>query len=96
MSDIETGRDRLYELADELRAGRDPLTVADEIDTIIEETLYRVSPARRTPVASRKMTAALGRRARKMAGVTKMSNAQIAGRLGVNPGRVSEALNGQW
>lgn len=96
MSDISAGRQRLLLLADELRAGLSPADAADEIEAIIEDTLYRASSVRRTPKVSRNMTPAIGRRVRILARATRMSNAEIAHRVGVNPGRVSEALNGQW
>lgn len=97
MSDIPTARDEILLLIDMLRANTITHTdVADELEHVILPKLFRNQNARKAPVTSRRMTLALGRRARFLASQTNMSNAQIAAHLKINPGRVSEAINGQW
>ncbi|MBB3873389.1 hypothetical protein [Brevundimonas mediterranea] len=97
MSDIASARRRLVLLADELRMGTiTPADAADEIDNVVIPQMFRAQPARQIQKKSVKMTKRLGNRARRIAAASNLSTAEIAGRLNVNPGRVSEALNGQW
>jgi L-serine deaminase len=75
------------------QAVTDPYVVETIKDALALMT-RAVRPGRRT--GHQKMTAKLGRAARKMHETTDLSNAEIGRRLNIDGGRVSEAINGQW
>ena len=94
MSDIPEARRQLVEIANELRVDGDHDHV-DRIIDIVEHLLVRRSPARgRMPTTSNDMTPEIRRQILELARSTQLHNAQIAARVGVNPGRVSEVLQG--
>ena len=95
MSDIPGARERLARLAAELDALEHPKQ-ADEARKIIK-ILWRSYTRPRTPVKSKSMTPGLAGSIRAMKSVCPdMSNQDLANAFGVNPGRVTEALNGDW
>lgn len=83
-------------LADALASARTMADYRGAVETALR-LMTRASPARRrAPEQSQPMDDALARRVRAMAhGNPDMPLAEIAAQLGVNPGRVSEALHGQ-
>ncbi len=78
-------RERLLEIADEENL--------PELREIVDE-MYRRSPNRRAPVQSEKITPALAAEIRTYYSANSLFSFQrIADHFGVNPGRVSEAVN---
>ena len=97
MSEIAEARRLLILMAEDLRTGAiSSVDAADEIEDLVIPKMFRARPARKIQKKSVKMTSRIGTRARFMASTSTLSNAEIAGRLNINPGRVSEALNGRW
>jgi hypothetical protein len=94
MSQIGEARKELARIADELRA-QDDHEYADRITDIVESMMFRRTPARgRMPGKSNQITPDIKAQILKLAKSTKMHSAEIAAELGVNPGRVSEVLQG--
>ena len=97
MSDIPLARDMLKCVTEELRAGGDPIACAAAVDMIIQDWMYRTRTKQRAPNRSVPMSAMIGNMVRLInATHPSMSAQQIADKLGVNPGRVSEAIAGKW
>ncbi|HEY0925757.1 hypothetical protein [Brevundimonas sp.] len=93
MSDIKTARDELNEIADDLEvAGNDE--AAREIRDVVNNRMYRRSPARRAPIKSQPITERMKQRIIDLAETTNLHSAEIAVQLDINPGRVSEVLQG--
>ena len=93
MSDIIEARKELKRIAEELAAIGDHHH-ADQIIDIVDNLMVRNSPARgRMPVTSNQVTPAIRAQIRHLAKTTQMHNAEIAAKVGVNPGRVSEVLH---
>lgn len=92
MSNIPLARQRIAQIANELRrAGqRDLATKLSGVTTL----LHRRPAARRMPVHSRSITPAIRQQILDLARTTDLHSSEIAARLGVNPGRVSEILQG--
>lgn len=90
MSNVPYARELIGGVVDKLPPGspeRNMLVAALDL-------LYRSPPARRAPRVSRPMTASMAERARELARLQPDTSIQdIAARLGVNAGRVSEAIN---
>jgi hypothetical protein len=93
MSDIEAARNRLLHLAEDVE-GKGLSVEADGIRQIVDECMYRRPAARRMPRKSAEVTPRLKRRVLRLADTTSMHAAEIAVRLNLNPGRVSEILQG--
>jgi hypothetical protein len=92
VSDIGLARDRLYRIAARLRrTGR--RNTAARIDAIVQNLMYRRSPARRMSAHSQPVTPAVRRQVIALARSTNLHSAEIAVRLNLNPGRVSEIIN---
>lgn len=92
MSNIILARERLQQIAGELqRAGRRDLArrLSDVIDL-----MHRRAPARRMPSHSRQVTPRIREQVLELARTTGMHSAEIAVHLNLNPGRVSEILQG--
>lgn len=97
MSDIPLARDMLKCVADDLRDGGDPVANAAAIEMIVRDWMYRTQSKPRAPVKSVPMNSLLGSLARMISRQhPDRSTQQIADSLGVNPGRVSEAIAGKW
>lgn len=97
MSDIPLAREMLKCVADDLREGGDPIGNAAAIEMIVSDWMYRTHTKPRAPVQSVPMNALLGNLARMISRqYPDRSTQQIAEALGVNPGRVSEAIAGKW
>ena len=93
MSDIESARSRLLHLAEEIE-DKGLATEADGIRQVVGECMYRRPPARRMAKKSASITPGLKERILEMAETTSLHSSEIAARLHVNPGRVSEILQG--
>lgn len=97
MSNIPAARQHLNDLSAKLRnATITPADAADEIDQTILPLMHRIQKVRQAPNRSRPMTRKLGAKARQLANSSRLTEAEIAAKLSINPGRVSEALNGKW
>jgi len=95
VSDIPFSREMLFGLANDLQAN-DPGT-AQIIRMIISSYMYRVHTKPKAPVKSLKMTPLLAKTIKRLAASRpNLSAQQIANMVGVNPGRVSEAIAGKW
>jgi hypothetical protein len=94
MSNIIEGREKLAAIAVRLRANGFP-TTAKEIEQIIQTCLIRKSPVRRAPRKSRDITPAIRAEVIRLSRDSKLHESDIAARLNINPGRVSEILNGK-
>jgi hypothetical protein len=93
MSEIGEARRLLKEIAEELRMNGDHYH-ADQIDDIVDHMMHRKTPARgRMPSTSNEVTPRMKEQIRELAKTTTLHNAEIAAKLGVNPGRVSEVLH---
>lgn len=94
MSHIPEARTLLHGIARELRDEGDH-DRAGRIMEIVENLMTRRLPVReRMPTRSNKITSQIKARILKDAKTTDLHVAQIAGKYGVNPGRVSEILQG--
>lgn len=94
MSHIVEARKEFTRIADEMRAQGDH-DHADQIIDIVDNLMVRRSPVRgRMPTKSNQVTPDLKAQILRLAKDTKMHSAEIAAKLGINPGRVSEVLQG--
>ncbi len=93
MSNIPKARRELVRIARRLRAyGEDE--AAGRIVHVIDQYLHRRSAARHMPIRSRSVTRSVREQIVDLAENTDMHSAEIAAKVGVNPGRVSEVLHG--
>ena len=93
MSDIGAARRRLRAIAAELEAeGRADL--AHRIEEIIGGLMHRRKPARKAPRHSQHVTPEVRDKIIELAATTELHSSEIAAELNVNPGRVSEVLQG--
>ena len=97
MSDIPQGRKELRALARMLERGEvEADEAADEIRYILDEYLLRDPPVRRAPNRPRRITAATKKLVRDYAASNPTAHqVDIGNAFGLNPGRVSEILNGK-
>ena len=97
MSNIPQGREELLLVARCLRSGIvGPKEASTIIRNIVKSRLTREPPVRKAPVRSKAITPALKAQVRAYAArYPQASIAEIAGHFIVNPGRVSEILNGK-
>ena len=93
MSDIPGARAKLRVVSKKLRDIDQQL--AGEVLSIVDD-LYRQKAVRRMPVKSKPITKALKAQIIEMAETTDKHTSEIAYELGVNPGRVSEVLHGEY
>ena len=93
MSDVPGARKKLKSLARKLRIKGDKNSAA-EIHKIVDDLLYRRGPARKMPRKSHPVTLSIKKRIIELAETTDMHSDEIAVAVGVNPGRVSEVLQG--
>lgn len=93
MSDVPGARYRLRAIAAKLRDIGEH-TIADEIADLVDGKLVRRSAARRMPIRSKPVTSTVKAQIIHLADTTELSSDQIAVTLSVNPGRVSEVLQG--
>ena len=93
MSDIKKARAELIDIAADLKSAGDEET-ANHIREVVNNRMFRRSAARRSPTKSRPITERMKQRIIDMAETTELHSAEIAVRLNVNPGRVSEVLQG--
>lgn len=92
MSNIILARQHIEQIARELtRSGERNL--ARRLNSALE-LMYRRSPARRMPTHSRSVTPEIRAQVLELAETTDMHSAEIAVQLNLNPGRVSEILQG--
>jgi hypothetical protein len=92
MSNIILARQKIQQIAGELsRAGQRDL--AQRLSGVID-LMHRRAPARRMPSHSRQVTPQIRRQVLELARTTDMHSAEIAVQLNLNPGRVSEILQG--
>ena len=93
MSNIGAARQRLNTIAGELRrmGERD---LARRVSDVVNDLMYRRAPARRMTSHSNPVTPQIIRQVRQLAATTDLHSSEIAAQLGVNPGRVSEILQG--
>lgn len=95
MSDIPLAREILRDLAESLSSSNP--SEAQIIEMVVRDFMFRKHMKERAPVRSARMTPAIARTIRLMvANRPEMSAQDIANSLGVNPGRVSEAIAGKW
>lgn len=92
-SNVPLARDRLAALADQMRADG-IASYAEEIEGAILPLLYRTKAARRGPIKKNPVTPQIMATIRKLAAETDLHADEIAARVGVNPGRVSEIIHG--
>lgn len=93
MSNIPEARKELSRIARRLRLDGEA-ELASRIGDVIDQYLHRRRPVRQMPIRSRSVTPRLKQQIIALAENTEMHSAEIAVRLGVNPGRVSEVLHG--
>lgn len=92
MSNIILARQRISQIAGELRRlGQQDL--ARRLSDVIE-LMRRRPPARRMAIHSRTVTPQIRNQVLELARNTRMHSAEIAVHLNLNPGRVSEILQG--
>ena len=91
MSNIPKARRELVRIARRLRAYGE---AAGRIVHVIDQYLHRRSAARHMPIRSRSVTRSVREQIVDLAENTDMHSAEIAAKVGVNPGRVSEVLHG--
>jgi hypothetical protein len=92
MSNIPLARQTIEQIARELnRAGQRDL--ARRLSNVTS-LLHRRPAARRMPIHSNPITPAIRQQILELARTTDMHSSEIAAQLGVNPGRVSEILQG--
>lgn len=89
MSNIPKAREALLSLATTLSTRE-----ASAIRSIVQSYLWREPAVRRAPEKSRDITPAMRAQIHAL-GKTDMHISEIGHRLGINPGRVSEVLNGK-
>jgi hypothetical protein len=95
MSNIPEARCQLSQMADQIEAGKStPKDLASDIRKLIHEKLIRRSPARRMGQKSSPVTSEVKNKIIELAENTELHSAEIAAEVGVNPGRVSEILQG--
>lgn len=95
MSDIPLAREMLLGLADDLNES-DPSS-AQIIRMVVSHYMYRTYTKPRSPIKSARMTPLVAKSIKRLAASRPtLSAQQIANMLGVNPGRVSEAIAGKW
>lgn len=93
MSNIKAARRRLRLIAGELiRDGQRDM--GRRINAVVNDLMYRRQPARRASSHSNPITPVIIAQARNLAATTDLHSSEIASRLGVNPGRISEILQG--
>lgn len=91
MSNIPEARTQLYRLVSRLNSLGHPAE-ADTLTNIIKNLLVRKPPVRRAPVKRKSITPSI-RAAVKRLAKTDLHLHEIAQRVGLNPGRVSEIIN---
>jgi hypothetical protein len=92
MSNIILARERIQQIARELnRAGQQE--IARRLSEAVS-LMHRRSPVRRMGKSSRSVTPEIRQQVLELARTTDMHSAEIAVHLNLNPGRVSEILQG--
>lgn len=92
-SNIPEARARLSALAEQMR--RDGIgTYAEKIENEVLPLMTRRPAVRKAPIKKNPVTPHIIAEIRRLARTTSLYNDEIAGRVGVNPGRVSEVING--
>ncbi|MGJ0621485.1 MAG: hypothetical protein ACR65Z_12350 [Methylocystis sp.] len=92
MSNIPEARRILKQIVEELKEKGDYETVERLIE--VESLLVRRPAARIAPIQSQPVTPEVRALVLKLAKTTDLQSSQIAAQLNVNPGRVSEILQG--
>ena len=93
MSNIGRARDELRDIARQLReAGEQGL--ANRLQQVVSNLMYRRTAARRMAIRSQPVTPEIREEVLRLARETDMHSAEIAAELNLNPGRVSEILQG--
>ena len=92
MSNIIRARRQIETVANELRTPEHK-DLARRLDDALE-MMYRRSPVRRMSVRSQPITPEIREEVLELARTTDMHSSEIAARLHINPGRVSEILQG--
>lgn len=92
MSNIPEARRRLRAVARQLRRAKDKKLAAEVHDAL--QLLYRRRAARRMHVKSQAVTPYIKSKVIELAESTDLHSAEIAAEVGINPGRVSEILQG--
>lgn len=92
MSDIIRAREQISQIANELRR-QGQSEVAARLQNVLQ-LMRRRPAARRMPIQSRPVTPDVRKRVLDLARTTNMHSADIAATLNLNPGRVSEILQG--
>lgn len=96
MSDIPAARELLRSVADGLWSGKTTRQAASLAITRALVLMTRESPVRRAPVRKRYVTKTLAQSIRTYARLHPKAHLdEIAAHFDVNPGRVSEVLNGK-
>ena len=96
VSNIPQTRDQLFTFAEKLRAiGLEEM--AEELEGIINDGMYRHHVKERAPTRSRKMTPMVIRMIKLLNRQhPEWSTQEVGEKVGGNPGRVSEVLAGKW
>ena len=92
MSNIILARQKIQQIARELRNSGER-DLATRLSSVID-LMHRRRPARRMPSHSRSVTPQIRQQVLELARTTDMHSAEIAVHLNLNPGRVSEILQG--
>jgi hypothetical protein len=92
MSNIVTARERIAQIAQDLKR-RGQQDLAKRLSDVLP-LMRRRAPARRMPTHSPTVTPAIRKQVLELARTTDMHSAEIAVHLNLNPGRVSEILQG--
>ena len=94
-SDIPRAREMLGWLATGLRT-EGQLEYADAIEMVVAKYMHRAAPDKRTMSKLPSPTRAQIAEVLALRTTTEMSQLEIAVRVGLNPGRVSEIVHGRW
>jgi hypothetical protein len=93
MSDIPKARHELKALVLRLRLKGDT-QIADEIEGVVNKHLHRRAAVRKAPTKSHPLTPNIKKMIVDLADNPNLQNSEIATKVKVNPGRVSEVLHG--
>lgn len=93
MSNIVLARKKLMKMANDLREEGEA-EYAAEIEDIVDGLMHRRKPVRKAPTHSVPVTDEVKRQIRRLAENPNLHSSEIAAQVGVNPGRVSEVLQG--
>ncbi len=92
MSNITKARTEIMAAATRLRL-KGEVGEAVKLENVVQGLMHRKSPARRASRHSKSVTGTIRKQVLHLASTTDLHSSEIAARLGINPGRVSEIIN---